>query len=61
VSSPRKVTDRSSYSRIIALPSWGLYRANGELVATIRAESAYAARDIFRRHGLEGARVRLCG
>jgi hypothetical protein len=49
--------NRRSYRRVASLPAYGLY-AGERLVATVRAESAEAARDIFRRHGLHGIRVR---
>jgi hypothetical protein len=48
---------RRLYRRLIGLPAWGLYQGD-ELVATIRAENAYVARDLFREFGLTGDRVR---
>ena len=50
----------SSYARLMSLPPWGLYDAEGKLIATIRAHTAMAARELFRAHGyaLEGGRVR---
>lgn len=42
----------------MGLPAFGLYDEN-RLVATVRAQDAYAARDLFRKHGLTGRRVRL--
>jgi len=50
--------NRRSYRGLMTLPAFGLYDTANRLVATIRAESAEAARDLFRRHGLRGARVR---
>jgi hypothetical protein len=52
------VTDRHSYSGLSALPAWWLLDADDNLVASIRAESAVAARDLFKREGLQGVRVR---
>lgn len=52
------VKGRGSYRGLMALPAWGLYDAADGLVATCRAKDAYVARDLFKRHGLEGARVR---
>lgn len=49
---------RRLYRRLITLPAWGLYDADGTLVATIRAEDAYVARDLFHVYGCEGVRVR---
>lgn len=52
---------RRSYRRVAGWPAWGLYDADGTLVATIRAESAQAARVLFIGTfgtGLRGARVR---
>lgn len=49
---------RRSYSGLMRLPGWGLYDAAEGLVATVAAESAYEARDVFRRHGMTGVRVR---
>jgi hypothetical protein len=49
---------RRSYRGLIRLPAFGLYDEAGALVATIRAATATDARDLFRRHGLSGARVR---
>jgi hypothetical protein len=54
-------TDRRSYSKLSRLPAFGLYDEDGRLVATIRADSAADARDLFRRHRLSGARVRRVG
>lgn len=48
---------RRSYRRLAELPAYGLY-VGDKLVATVRAESAEVARDIFHRHGLRGLRVR---
>lgn len=52
------MTNRRSYRGLSRLPAYGLYDTAGRLVATIRAASATDARDLFRRHGLSGARVR---
>jgi hypothetical protein len=49
---------RRSYRQVAALPAFGLYGPHGELVATVRARSAPEARDLFRAHGLVGARVK---
>jgi hypothetical protein len=50
----------TSYRKLSALPAFGLY--SGErLVATIRAPDALDAREIFRRHGFAGTRVRRIG
>lgn len=49
---------RRSYRGLMALPAWGLYDAIGALVASCRAALATDARDLFKRHGLQGARVR---
>jgi hypothetical protein len=43
--------NRRSYRRLAELPAYGLFRASGELVASIRALSAAQARDLFRRAG----------
>jgi hypothetical protein len=51
--------NRRSYRELMQLPVWGLYRKDGSLRATIRAESAREARRLFTQHGLFGARVRL--
>lgn len=64
---PRTVADtlaapvrpRRLYRRLIVLPAFGLYDDDDRLVATIRAENAYVARELFHAYGLEGARVRL--
>jgi hypothetical protein len=40
-----------------AQPAWWLLDENRELVAAIRAPSAQAAREHFKREGLTGARV----
>ena len=50
--------DRRSYRGLLAMPAWGLYDSYGMLVASVRAEDAVAARDIFRRSGFSGFRVR---
>jgi hypothetical protein len=53
---------RRSYRGLMALPAWGLYEADGALVATIRAPGAPEAADLFEAHGFErgaGRRVRL--
>lgn len=52
------MSDRRSYSGLMRLPAYGLYSAQGELVATVRASSAEDARAIFRRHRLSGVVVR---
>jgi hypothetical protein len=49
--------DRRSYRRLMRWPVWGLYGGEA-LVATIRAESAQAARVLFIGAGLRGERVR---
>ena len=51
---------RHHYGALMHLPAWGLYNADGELVATIRAERAEVARDLFKAHGYEapGGRVK---
>lgn len=49
---------RRSYRGLMGLPAYGLYDEAGALVATIRAATAFDARDLFRRHGLKGARVK---
>jgi hypothetical protein len=43
--------NRRSYTYLTQLPAFGLFRASGELVATIRALSARQASDLFRRAG----------
>jgi hypothetical protein len=43
--------NRRSYRQLAELPAFGLFRASGELVATIRALSARQASDLFRRAG----------
>jgi hypothetical protein len=48
---------RRSYRNLMAWPAWGLY-ASDSLIATIRAESAHAARVLFIGAGLQGDRVR---
>jgi len=50
--------NRRSYSGLMRLPAYGLYDRDGKLVATIRANSAEEARDIFKRAFLNGDRVR---
>jgi hypothetical protein len=50
--------NRRSYTGLMRFPAYGLYDHKGRLVATIRAESADAARSIFRRSFLRGERVR---
>lgn len=50
--------ERRSYRNLMALPAWGLYDAAGQIVASVRAESAQAAREIFKREGHVGERVR---
>jgi hypothetical protein len=49
---------RTSYLHLMAHPAWGLY-AGSHLVASVRADNAHDARDIFHAHNLEGERVRL--
>jgi hypothetical protein len=49
---------RRSYSGLMRLPAYGLYDAQAALVATVRAATASEARDLFRKHGMRGARVR---
>ena len=51
------VVGRTSYRRLAKLPAFGLFAA-GELVATVRAETAIEARDLFKQAGLQGDRVR---
>lgn len=41
---------RSSYRSLSRMPAWGLYDAQGRLIATVRARSAWEAREIFREH-----------
>jgi hypothetical protein len=53
-----RVTDRHSYSGVSALPAWWLMDADGNLVASIRAATAVEARDLFKREGLSGVRVK---
>jgi hypothetical protein len=48
---------RRSYRKLMAWPVWGLYDDEG-LRATIRAESAQAARVLFIGSALSGTRVR---
>ena len=50
---------RRSYSGLMRLPAFGLYREDC-LVATVRAKTAPDAREIFKRHelGQQGDRVR---
>lgn len=50
--------DRRSYRNLSRWSAWGLYGTAGDLVATIRAESAHAARVLFIGNGLQGERVR---
>ena len=50
--------NRRSYSGLMRLPAWGLFDADGALVASVRAARAIEARELFRRQGLVGARVR---
>jgi hypothetical protein len=50
--------DRRSYRRLMSWSVWGLYDADDALVATIRAESAQAARVLFIGSNLQGQRVR---
>jgi hypothetical protein len=40
------------------LPVYGLYRTEEKLVATIRAEDAPTAKEIFKKHNLKGDIVR---
>ena len=49
---------RTSYTQIASLPAWGLFDAEDLLVASVRAEDAFCARDLFRQAGLNGKRVR---
>jgi hypothetical protein len=49
---------RRSYSGLMSLPAWGLFDGIGALVATVRARTAFDARDLFREHGLQGERVK---
>lgn len=51
------MTNRRSYRGLVSLPAWGLYDGN-RIVASVRAETAVAARDLFHKHGLVGKRVR---
>jgi hypothetical protein len=46
-----------SYAQQLALPAWWLVDAEGKVVASVRAETALEARDVFRREGQSGARV----
>lgn len=52
------MTNRRSYRGLMRLPAWGLYDASNELVATVRAETAWDARDIFLADRHVGVRVR---
>jgi len=47
-----------SYSAQLAKPAWHLMDAKGKVVASIRADSAIEARDVFKREGLQGVRVK---
>lgn len=50
-------TSRFSYRGLSSLPAWLLVDERDEIVASIRAETAFRARDLFRERGLYGARV----
>jgi hypothetical protein len=53
------VTGRRSYRGLMGLPAWGVYDSGNRLVATIRAASAYDARALFHRHGIQVADGRV--
>lgn len=53
----RRDVRRRRYRHLTSLPAWGLF-VGDRIVASIRAEGAYAARDLFKAHGLEGERIR---
>jgi thioester reductase-like protein len=46
-----------SYRRALQLPAWGLY-ASEQLVATVRADNAEAARQKFKKADMSGERVK---
>jgi hypothetical protein len=46
------------YRKLAGLPAWGLYAADGKLVASVRAFDAMEARDLFKRAGESGERVK---
>jgi hypothetical protein len=50
---------RRSYRYLASLPAFGLFAADGKLVATVRAEDAPAARDVFKAHGYSGDGMRV--
>jgi hypothetical protein len=52
-----EMANRRSYRRLLALPAWLLYEG-GKLVASVRAEDAQAAREIFKTHKLDGTHMR---
>lgn len=51
------IANRTSYRRLSQLPRFGLY-LDERLIASVRAESAYVARDLFKHHGLKGDRIK---
>jgi hypothetical protein len=51
---PRETVKRRSYAEIAGLPAWGLYDADGKLVATVRAYDTAEAGDLFRQAGDRG-------
>jgi hypothetical protein len=52
------VSQQRSEDEIAELPAWGLYAANGHLVATTRALDALEAGNLFRDAGYRGKEVR---
>jgi len=59
------MSQRRSYQALSRMPAWGLYDDKGQLVATISAPDAHAARALFHKHNarnpdhlLQGSRVR---
>jgi hypothetical protein len=49
---------REAQRRRDQLPTWALVDAEGAIVATTQAKTAYEARDVFRARRLHGERVR---
>jgi hypothetical protein len=47
-----------SYSEQLAKPAWILVDERDQTVASIRADTALEARDIFRASGMQGVRVK---
>jgi hypothetical protein len=52
------MSGRRSYRGLMSKPAWGLFDSRGRIVASVRADTAQLARDLFKTDNLKGERVR---